>query len=89
MYAFNDDAIVEFCLDEITSISDTDMQRIADFCEIGEARYLKFYDFVQALQDIRQHYITDGHDLLSTYTFLKMIEGDIDDLGVEVDESLF
>ena len=80
MYTLNDDSIVEYCIDEITSISDADMERIARFCEIGEARYMKFHDFVQALRDIREHHITDGVDLLGVYVFLDMIKNDIDDL---------
>ena len=79
MYEFNDESIVEWCLDEITSIDDEEMQKIKDFCQIGEARYMKFYDFVEALEDIREHQITDGADLYSTMLFLTMIKGDIDD----------
>ena len=78
MYQFNDDETVQWCLDEIREISDAKMDKIVDFCKIGEARYMKFYDFIKSLKSIRENQNTDRNDLYSTMLFLTMINDDID-----------
>lgn len=78
MYELNNKYIIEETLYMLTKISDEDFKKIERFCMVSEGRAMKFYDFIKALADIREHQITDESILLPVAAQMLMIQDMVD-----------
>lgn len=81
MYELNNSYIIEETLYMLTCITDDQFKKIERFCKIGEGRVMKFFDFVQALSDIRSHQISDPDILYPVALQMLMIQDMIDGFG--------
>lgn len=79
MCELNHQLIIDETLYMLTCITDEQFLKIKRFCSTGEGRVMQFFDFVQALADIREHQIRDKGVLYPVALQMLLIQDMIDD----------
>jgi hypothetical protein len=78
LYCLNDAAIDEACLDLVVNLTEVQVDKIRCFCVIGEQRFEKFHDFIEAMEGIREHQLGTSEEIRACVLQLMMIQGCID-----------